>query len=78
MVYQLKTTLERNSMKSRNILLALPCALLSLSAMAAGNHAGSHGESTIGKPGAVDLPPPAVPTQLRKSGIARLIDLRSG
>lgn len=40
-------------MNSRNILLALPCALLSLSAMAAGSHAGNHGESTIGKPGAV-------------------------
>ncbi len=39
-------------MKSRNILLVLPCALLSLSAMAAGSHAGNHGESAIGKPGA--------------------------
>lgn len=38
-------------MKSRNILLALPCALLSLSAMAAGSHAGNHDDSAIGKPG---------------------------
>ena len=38
-------------MKSRNILLALPCALLSLSAMAAGNHAGDHSGGAIGKPG---------------------------
>ena len=38
-------------MKSRNILLSLPCALLSLSAMAAGSHAGDHGDDAIGKPG---------------------------
>lgn len=38
-------------MKSRQFLLALPCALLSLSAMAAGNHAGGHGADAIGKPG---------------------------
>ncbi len=38
-------------MKSRNILLALPCVLLSLSAMAAGSHAGNHDDSAIGKPG---------------------------
>jgi uncharacterized cupredoxin-like copper-binding protein len=38
-------------MKSRNILLSLPCALLSLSAMAAGSHAGDHGDGAIGKPG---------------------------
>ena len=43
--------LERYSMKSRSILFALPCALLSLSAMAAGNHAGDHSGSAIGKPG---------------------------
>jgi uncharacterized cupredoxin-like copper-binding protein/Cu/Ag efflux protein CusF len=40
-------------MKSRNLLLALPCALLSLSAMAAGSHAGNHDDGAIGKPGAV-------------------------
>jgi len=39
-------------MKSRNILLALPCALLSLSALTADSHAGNHSESAIGKPGA--------------------------
>ena len=39
-------------MKSRHVLLALPCAVLSLSAMAAGSHAGGHGEAAIGKPGA--------------------------
>ena len=38
-------------MKLRHITLALPCALFSLSAMAAGNHAGGHGEAAIGKPG---------------------------
>ena len=38
-------------MKSRNILIALPCALFSLSAMAAGSHSGSHDDSAIGKPG---------------------------
>ena len=38
-------------MKSRKLLLALPCALLSLSAMAAGKHAGDHGDGAIGKPG---------------------------
>lgn len=39
-------------MKSRNILLALPGALLAMTAMAAGNHAGGHdGVAEIGKPG---------------------------
>lgn len=38
-------------MKLRNTLLALPCALLSLSALAAGNHSGSHAVDAIGKPG---------------------------
>lgn len=38
-------------MKSRHVLFALPCALFSLVAMAAGNHAGDHGEDVIGKPG---------------------------
>ena len=38
-------------MKSHNVLLALPCVLFSLSALAAGNHAGSHGDDAIGKPG---------------------------
>lgn len=38
-------------MKSRKSLLALPGALLSLAAMAAGNHAGDHGDDVIGKPG---------------------------
>ena len=38
-------------MKSRNILLALPCALLSLSAMAEGTHVENHDDSAIGKPG---------------------------
>ncbi|MDO8440265.1 MAG: cupredoxin family protein [Polaromonas sp.] len=39
-------------MKSRNILLALPGALLAMTAMAAGNHAGGHGGvAEIGKPG---------------------------
>lgn len=38
-------------MNSRNIMLALPCALLSLSALAAGSHAGNHDDSAIGKPG---------------------------
>lgn len=38
-------------MKSRNILLALPGALLAMTAMAAGTHAGGHGVAEIGKPG---------------------------
>ena len=38
-------------MKSRHVLLALPCALFSLAAMAGGSHAGGHGEAAIGKPG---------------------------
>ncbi len=38
-------------MKSTRILLALPCALLSLSAIAAGNHAGGHDDEAVGKPG---------------------------
>ena len=38
-------------MKSHNVFLALPCLLFSLSALAAGNHAGSHGDDAIGKPG---------------------------
>ena len=38
-------------MKSRHVLFALPCALFSLAAMAAGNHAAGHGEDVIGKPG---------------------------
>ena len=38
-------------MKPRHVLLALPCALFSLSAMAAGGHSGGHGEAAIGQPG---------------------------
>ena len=38
-------------MKSSHFLLALPCAVLSLSAIAAGNHAGGHDDEAIGKPG---------------------------
>lgn len=40
-------------MKSRHVLLALPCALFSLAAMAASSHAGGHGhgDDAIGKPG---------------------------
>ena len=38
-------------MKSRNILLALPGALLAMTAMAAGKHAGGHGVAEIGKTG---------------------------
>ena len=38
-------------MKSRHVLFALPCALFSLAALAAGNHAGGHGADAIGKPG---------------------------
>jgi uncharacterized cupredoxin-like copper-binding protein len=44
-------TLERHSMKLHKVMLALPCALLSLSALAAGNHAGGHEDDAIGKPG---------------------------
>lgn len=36
---------------TQKILLALPCALLSLSAFAAGSHAGGHDDEAIGKPG---------------------------
>ena len=38
-------------MKSRNFLIAIPAILFSLSAMAAGKHAGSHDDEAIGKPG---------------------------
>ncbi|WP_096699560.1 plastocyanin/azurin family copper-binding protein [Polaromonas sp. AER18D-145] len=39
-------------MKSRNILLAIPAALLAMTAMAAGEHAGGHGGvDEIGRPG---------------------------
>ena len=38
-------------MKPRHVLLALPGALFSLSAMAAGGHSGGHGEAAIGQPG---------------------------
>ena len=38
-------------MKSRNILIAIPAIFLAMSAMAAGNHAGGHGDEAIGKPG---------------------------
>jgi len=38
-------------MTLRNTLLALPCAFLTLSALAAGNHSGAHADDTIGKPG---------------------------
>ena len=38
-------------MKSRHVLLALPCALFSLSAMAGGSHAGDHAKAAIGQPG---------------------------
>ena len=39
-------------MKTRNLLLALPCALLAINAWSAGSHAGhSHDEEAIGKPG---------------------------
>ena len=37
-------------MKSK-LLLTLPCVLLSLSAFAAGNHAGGHDDEAIGRPG---------------------------
>ena len=38
-------------MKSRHFVLAIPALLLSLTAMASGNHGGGHGEAAIGKPG---------------------------
>jgi uncharacterized cupredoxin-like copper-binding protein len=38
-------------MKIRNALIASSSILLTLSAMAAGNHAGGHGDDAIGKPG---------------------------
>ncbi len=38
-------------MNFRNIMIALPSAFLSLSALAAGSHAGNHDDSAIGKPG---------------------------
>ena len=39
-------------MKTRNLLLALPCALLAINAWSAGSHAGhDHDEEAIGKPG---------------------------
>ena len=38
-------------MKSRHVLLALSCALFSLSAMAAGSPAGDHAKAAIGQPG---------------------------
>ena len=38
-------------MKLRNILIAIPAIFLAMSAMAAGNHAGGHGDEAIGKPG---------------------------
>ncbi len=38
-------------MKSRNILIAIPALVMAMTAMAAGNHAGGHGEAAIGKPG---------------------------
>ena len=40
--------------------LALPGALLSLSAMAAGSHSGGHGETAIGKPGEASKVTPTV------------------
>ena len=38
-------------MNSRHFAIAIPGLLLSLTAMASGNHAGGHGEAAIGKPG---------------------------
>lgn len=38
-------------MKSRNILIAIPALVMAMTAMAAGNHAGGHGDAAIGKPG---------------------------
>ena len=38
-------------MKSRNLLLALPVALLAVNAWSAGTHAGGHDDEAIGKPG---------------------------
>lgn len=38
-------------MKSRNLLIAIPALLLAMTAMAAGNHGGGHGDEAIGKPG---------------------------
>jgi len=43
--------LMKASMKSLHILVTMPCALLSLSAIAAGNHAGGHDDAAIGQPG---------------------------
>ena len=38
-------------MKSHHFAIAIPALLLSMAAMASGNHAGGHGEAAIGKPG---------------------------
>lgn len=38
-------------MKTRNILIAIPSILLTMGAMASGNHAGGHDDAAIGKPG---------------------------
>ena len=38
-------------MKTRNILIAIPSILMAMGAMASGNHAGSHDDTAIGKPG---------------------------
>ena len=38
-------------MNTRHFAIAMPALLLSLTAVASGNHAGGHGEAAIGKPG---------------------------
>jgi len=38
-------------MKTRNILLAIPGIFLTITALAAGSHAGGHGDDAVGKPG---------------------------
>jgi uncharacterized cupredoxin-like copper-binding protein len=38
-------------MNTRHFAIAIPALLLSLTAVASGNHAGGHGEAAIGKPG---------------------------
>jgi len=38
-------------MKSRHLLIAIPGLLLTINAMASGQHAGDHGDNAIGKPG---------------------------
>ena len=48
--------MKASTMKTRNLLLALPCALLAINAWSTGSHAGGHGhddEEAIGKPGVV-------------------------